>query len=96
MLPHSKPVLEEVELLPDEDQEVLVGLIQQRLAARRRAEIAANIAETRAEYKAGTVRAGNCALDLMAELDELRTVVWGRSFTASLSSMNLKRRPELR
>ena len=62
-------VLEKVELLPDEDQEVLVGLIQQRLAARRRAAIAANIAETRAEYKAGTVKRGTAA-DLLAELDE--------------------------
>ncbi|HZY40617.1 MAG TPA: hypothetical protein VFF59_01315 [Anaerolineae bacterium] len=62
-------VLEKVELLPDEDQEVLVGLIQQRLAARRRAEIATNIAETRAEYNAGAVRRGTVA-DLIAELDE--------------------------
>ena len=57
-------VLEKVELLPDEDQAVLVGLIRQRLAVRRRAEIAANIAETRAEYDAGTVRRGTVA-DLM-------------------------------
>jgi hypothetical protein len=62
-------VLEEIERLPAEDQEVLVGLVQQRLAARRRTEIAANIAETRAEYKAGTVKRGTAA-DLMAELDE--------------------------
>lgn len=62
-------VLEKVELLPDEDQTVLIGLIQQRQAARRRAEIAANIAETRAEYDAGTVQRGTVA-DLMAELDE--------------------------
>ena len=62
-------VLEKVELLPDEDQAVLIGLIRQRLAARRRAEIAASVAETRAEYDAGTVRRGTVA-DLMAELDE--------------------------
>jgi hypothetical protein len=54
-------VLEKVELLPDDDQAVLIGLIQQRLAARRRAEIATNIAETRAEYQAGTVKRGTVA-----------------------------------
>jgi hypothetical protein len=58
-------VLEKVELLSDEDQAVLVSLIRQRLAARRRAEIAANIAETRAEYQAGAVKRG-----IVAELDE--------------------------
>lgn len=62
-------VLEKIELLPDDDQEVLVGLIQQRLAARRRAEIVAHVAETRAEYDAGKVQRGTVA-DLMAELDE--------------------------
>jgi len=57
--------LEKVELLPDEDQAMLVSLI----AARRRAEIAASVAETRAECDAGTVRRGAVA-DLMAEFDE--------------------------
>ena len=62
-------VLEKIELLPDDDQEVLVGLIQQRLATRRRAEIVAHVAETRAAYDAGKVQRGTVA-DLMAELDE--------------------------
>ena len=44
--------LEKVELLPDEDQAMLVSLIRQRLAARHHAEIAASVAETRAEYGA--------------------------------------------
>lgn len=66
---HFETLLEEIERLQDKDQAVLVRLVQQRLATRRRAEIASNIAETRDEYKAGTVKRGTAA-DLMAELDE--------------------------
>jgi hypothetical protein len=66
---HFEEVLEEVETLPLDDQELLIDLVRQRVADKRRAEIAASIAETRAEYKAGTVKRGTAA-DLMAELDE--------------------------
>lgn len=66
---HFEEVLEVVETLPLDDQELLVDLVRQRVADKRRAEIAASIAETRAEYKAGTVKRGTAA-DLMAELDE--------------------------
>jgi hypothetical protein len=61
-------VLESVETLPEEDQLVLIDLIRKRLAEQRRAEIAANIAETRQEYQAGRVQRGTVE-ELMAELD---------------------------
>lgn len=66
---HFEEVLEVVETLPLDDQELLVDLVRQRVADKRRAEIAHNIAETRAEYEAGQARRGSVA-DLMAELDE--------------------------
>jgi hypothetical protein len=66
---HFEEVLEVVETLPLDDQELLVDLVRQRVADKRRAEIARNIAETHAEYKAGTVKRGTAA-DLLAELDE--------------------------
>ena len=65
---HFEEVHEVVETLPLDDQELLVDLVRQRVADKRRAEIAHNIAETRAEYKAGTVKRGTAA-DLMAEID---------------------------
>jgi hypothetical protein len=66
---HFEEVLEVVETLPLDDQELLVDLVRQRVADKRRAEIARNIAETRIEYEAGQVRRGSVS-DLMAELDE--------------------------
>ena len=62
-------VLESVETLPEEDQEILLDLIGRRLAERRRAEIAKNIAESRAEYQAGQVHRGTVE-DLMAEIGD--------------------------
>jgi len=61
-------VLESVETLSADDQELLLDLIRKRLAERRRAEIATNIAESRAEYRAGRVHRGTVD-DLMAEID---------------------------
>lgn len=61
-------VLESIETLPEEDQLVLIDLIRKQLAEQRRAEIAANIAETRQEYQAGRVRRGTVE-ELMAELN---------------------------
>ena len=66
---HFEEVLEVVETLPLDDQEILVELVRQRVADKRRAEIARSIAETRAEYQAGQIQRGSVA-DLMAELDE--------------------------
>ncbi len=56
-----------VEALPPEDQELLVEMIRQRLIQRRRAELAADIAEARNAYQRGEVRRGTVA-DLMEEL----------------------------
>ena len=61
-------VIDNVETLPPEDQEALVDLIRKRLIEHRRAEIAANIALTRQEYRNGQVRRGT-AEDLLAGLD---------------------------
>lgn len=64
---HFETVLESVETLPAEDQRVLIELLRRRLAEQRRAEIAANIAISREEYRAGRVHRGT-AEELMAEL----------------------------
>jgi len=66
-LPHFGAVVEDVEALPLEEQEMLLELIHHRLIERRRAEIAANIIQTREEYRQGKVRRGMVD-DLMAEL----------------------------
>ena len=66
---HLEEVLKVVETLTLDDQEFLVDLVRQRVADKRRAEIARNIAETRTEYQAGQVQRGS-AVDLMLELDE--------------------------
>ena len=66
---HFEEVLEVVETLTLDDQEILVDLVRQRVADKRRAEIARHIAETRAEYEAGQTQRGSVT-DLMAELDE--------------------------
>lgn len=66
---HLEEVLEVVETLTLDDQEFLVDLVRQRVADKRRVEIARNIAETRTEYQAGQVQRGS-AVDLMLELDE--------------------------
>jgi hypothetical protein len=46
-------VLDSVEALSVDEQETLIKLVEQRLAERRREEIAANIAQARAEYQTG-------------------------------------------
>ena len=51
-------VLDSVEALSVDEQEALIQLVQRRLTERRREEIAANIAQARAEYQAGTVFRG--------------------------------------
>ncbi len=68
MISRFEALLENVEALPEEDQIALIDVIRHRLAARRRAEIAANIAETRAEYCAGQVQRGSVD-ELLSEMD---------------------------
>ncbi|ASC72630.1 hypothetical protein XM38_035880 [Halomicronema hongdechloris C2206] len=60
-------VLESIEMLPLEDQEVLVELVQRRLVERRREEIAEHIAEAQADDEAGKVFRGTVE-DAIAEL----------------------------
>jgi len=62
-------VLESIETLPEEDQAILLELVGRRLAERRRAEIARNIADSRTEYQTGQVHRGT-ADDLMAEIGD--------------------------
>ena len=47
--------IESVEMLPIEDQMLLVEIIRQRLIQHRRAELVAQVAEARAAYQAGDV-----------------------------------------
>ena len=51
-------ILNSVERLSDDDQEVLVDLVRQRLAERRRQVIAENIADAREEYRTGKTHRG--------------------------------------
>ena len=60
-------VIETVEALPSGDQILLIEIIRQRLIQQRRAELAADIAETHDAYKRGEVRRGTVA-ELMEEL----------------------------
>ena len=62
-------VIETVESLPPDDQALLIEIIRQRLIQHRRAELAAEIAESRRAYQQGKVRRGPVA-DLMKELAE--------------------------
>lgn len=62
-------VIENVESLPPDDQALLVKIIRRRLIENRRAELAAEIAETRSAYQRGEVRRGTVA-ELMEELTE--------------------------
>ncbi len=65
--PHFQQVLESVESLPPDDQALLIELVHRRLVQARRAELAAEIRESREDYKSGQVRRGTAA-DLMKEL----------------------------
>jgi hypothetical protein len=60
-------IIETIEALPPSDQELLVEIIRRRLLQGRRAELAADIVETRNAYRRGEVRRGTVA-DLMEEL----------------------------
>ena len=49
-------VVDSVEALPDEQQESLVKLVQQRLAERHREVLAKSVQEARKEFKSGKLR----------------------------------------
>jgi len=61
--------IEMVELLPPDDQVLLIEIIRHRLIQHRRAEMAAEVAEARDAYQRGEVRRGTVA-DLTKELAE--------------------------
>jgi hypothetical protein len=62
-------VIETVEALPPDDQIILIEIIRQRLIEHRRAQLASDVAESRAVYQSGDVRRGSVA-DLMEDLVE--------------------------
>jgi hypothetical protein len=49
-------VVDSIEALPDEQQESLVKLVQQRLRERRRETLARTVREARKEFKSGKIR----------------------------------------
>ena len=51
--------IESVEMLPVDDQMLLVEIIRRRLIQHRRADLVTQVAEARAAYQAGDVRRGN-------------------------------------
>ena len=58
--------IESVEMLPVDDQLLLVEIIKRRLIEHRRTELVAMVAQARESYRAGNVRRGT-AEDLLAE-----------------------------
>ena len=58
--------LDTVEMLSPDEQVELIEVVCRRLVERRRSEVAADIREARADYRAGTVRWGTAA-DVMEE-----------------------------
>lgn len=62
-------LIEAIEALPLDDQSLLIEIVRQHLIQRRRAELAAEIAEARDAYQRGEVRRGTIA-DLMEDLEE--------------------------
>jgi hypothetical protein len=61
--------LDVVEQLPFEDQEILIGIIRQRLIERRRAEIAANAEASRTALREGRAKYGSVE-DLRRDLSD--------------------------
>jgi hypothetical protein len=58
--------IESVEMLPVDDQLLLVEIIKRRLIEHRRTELVAMVAQARESYRAGNVRRGS-AEHLLAE-----------------------------
>ncbi len=52
-------VVDSIEALPDEQQESLVKLLQQRLAERHREALVKSVQEARAEFKIGKLRSAS-------------------------------------
>ncbi len=67
--PSVQEVLELIEKLPEEDKDLVIEIARHRLAAERRQTLLAEVAEARADYKAGDVQRGSVE-ELLAELDE--------------------------
>lgn len=61
--------IETVERLPPEDQALLIDIVKRRLIDERRNQLAAEIAESRAEFEQGEVTRGT-AEELMKDLAE--------------------------
>ena len=59
--------IETVEALPPKDQDMLIEILRKRRIEQRRAELAAEIAQARREYKQGKLRPGTVA-DIMKEI----------------------------
>jgi hypothetical protein len=62
-------VIETVEALPPDNQIMLIEIIRQRLIEHRRAQLASDVAESRAAYQSGDVSRGSVA-DLIEALSE--------------------------
>ncbi len=62
-------VLEIIEKLPPDDQNLVIEIVRNRLAAKQRELLLSEIAEARAEYKVGNVHRGAVEA-LLSELDE--------------------------
>mgnify|MGYP000556736742 CR=1 FL=1 len=67
--PSFNEVLEMAEFLSASEQDFLIEILQKRLVEKRRKEIAASIAEARAEYKTGKTQKVTVD-ELMADLYE--------------------------
>jgi hypothetical protein len=61
--------IEVVEVLPVDDQLLLIEIVRQHLIQHRRSELVAQVAEARQAYRTGDVRRGTAA-ELLKELEE--------------------------
>lgn len=61
--------LETVEALPIEAQEILIDILEKRLAQQKRAKLVQEVHESEQDYAANRVRRGSVA-ELMAELED--------------------------
>jgi hypothetical protein len=65
--PDFQTLIETVESLPLDEQDMLIKIIRSRVIQQRRANLAAEIATARDDFRRGDVRRGTAA-DVMAEL----------------------------
>ena len=65
--PDFQTLIETVESLPLDEQDMLIKIIRGRVIQQRRANLAAEIAKARDDFRRGDVRRGTAA-DVMAEL----------------------------